>query len=86
VSEHSNARDEARFDHSGGAPLWSLLGDQMQSVPPEAMEHLLNAAHELIAAARVVLDAADQVVESQRESLRHGHAAREPRLRRIDID
>jgi hypothetical protein len=57
-----------------------------QGAQPEAMEHLLNAAHELIAAARVVLDAADQVVDAQRESLHHARAPREPRLRRIDID
>jgi hypothetical protein len=50
---------------------------------PEAMEHLLNAAHELIQAARVALDAADQVIEQQRAA-RSG--AREPRLRRIDVE
>jgi hypothetical protein len=54
-----------------------------QKVQPEAMDHLLAAAHELIEAARAVLDAADEVVEHQRNART---AAREPRLRRIDID
>jgi hypothetical protein len=49
---------------------------------PEAMEHLLAAAHELVQAARVALDAADAVIEQQRQA----RAPREPRLRRIDID
>jgi hypothetical protein len=49
---------------------------------PEAMEHLLAAAHELVQAAKVALDAADAVIEQQR----HARAPREPRLRRIDID
>jgi hypothetical protein len=49
---------------------------------PEAMEHLLAAAHELVQAAKVALDAADAVIEQQR----HARTHREPRLRRIDID
>jgi len=53
-----------------------------QKAQPEALEHLLLAAHELIQAAKAALDVADQVVEQQR----HARATREPRLRRIDID
>jgi hypothetical protein len=53
-----------------------------QKAQPEALEHLLSAAHELIQAAKAALDVADQVVEQQR----HARATREPRLRRIDID
>jgi hypothetical protein len=50
---------------------------------PDAMEHLLAAAHELVQAARAALDAADAVIEQQRSAR---SAPREPRLRRIDID
>ncbi|MCZ7536472.1 MAG: hypothetical protein M5T61_11570 [Acidimicrobiia bacterium] len=55
----------------------------LQGSQPDATEHLLNAAHEMIEVARAVIDAADEVIESRREA-----AARrvgEGRVRRIDI-
>lgn len=47
----------------------------------DALEHFWKATHELLAAARAVIDAADGLVEQQ---LR-GKEPREPRLRRIDV-
>jgi hypothetical protein len=77
--DHDHAR-EHEHQHVG-CPFCGLFA-AMNTAQPEAMEHLLNAAHELVQAARVALDAADQVIEQQR----HARAsAREPRLRRIDI-
>jgi hypothetical protein len=46
------------------------------------MEHVLSAAHELVQAARAMLDAADAVIEQQRRA----RPEREPRLRRIDVE
>ncbi len=70
---------EARtVDDSAGAGA----GD----APPGAgdpVEHLWNAAHEFLAAARAVIDAADAVVVEQQ---RRVAAPRPPRLRRIDVD
>ncbi len=48
----------------------------------DPVEHLWNAAHEFLAAARAVIDAADAVVLEQQ---RRAHAPRAPRLRRIDV-
>lgn len=48
----------------------------------DPVEHLWNAAHEFLAAARAVIDAADAVVVEQQ---RRAAAPRVPRLRRIDV-
>jgi hypothetical protein len=48
----------------------------------DALAHFWRAAHELLAAARTVLDAADALVEEQLESKRDDRA---PRVRRIDV-
>ncbi|HEX5096921.1 MAG TPA: hypothetical protein VFX21_12935 [Acidimicrobiia bacterium] len=50
--------------------------------PADALEHFWKAAHELLAAARTVLDAADGLVEAQ---MAKKHEPSEPRLRRIDV-
>jgi predicted negative regulator of RcsB-dependent stress response len=80
VSETPN-EGAAFHEECYACPIGSLF-ESAQKAQPEALEHLLSAAHELIQAARAALDVADQVVEQQR----HARAAREPRLRRIDID
>jgi hypothetical protein len=62
-------------------PFGAFFGTA-SAMSPEAMDHLLNAAHELIEAARVALDAADQMIEHQRNA----RAPKSSRLRRINID
>jgi hypothetical protein len=57
--------------------------DAPQDAPGDPVEHLWNAAHEFLAAARAVIDAADAVVVEQQ---RRAAAPRAPRLRRIDVD
>ena len=49
----------------------------------DPVDHLWNAAHEFLAAARAVIDAADAVVLDQQ---RRAAAPRAPRLRRIDVE
>ena len=56
-----------RPDHAAGDPV----------------DHLWNAAHEFLAAARAVIDAADAVVVEQQ---RRAAMPRPPRLRRIDVE
>jgi len=51
--------------------------------PADALEHFWKAAHELLAAARTVIDAADGLVAAQ---LSKPKEPPEPRLRRIDVD
>jgi nucleotide-binding universal stress UspA family protein len=51
--------------------------------PGDPVEHLWNAAHEFLAAARAVIDAADAVVVDQQ---RRAATPRAPRLRRIDVE
>ena len=48
----------------------------------DALEHFWKAAHELLGAARAVIDAADGLIEQQ---LRPKDAS-EPRLRRINVE
>lgn len=55
----------------------------------DAVDHLWNAAHEMLRAMRGLLDAADEFVESQRGGRPTAGEAREPRegrVRHIDID
>jgi hypothetical protein len=55
----------------------------------DAVDHLWNAAHEMLRAMRGLLDAADEFVESQRggrPAARDAHEPREGRVRHIDID
>jgi hypothetical protein len=49
----------------------------------DALAHFWRAAHELLAAARTVIDAADALVEEQLEGKREEPR---PRVRRIDVD
>jgi hypothetical protein len=58
----------------------------------DAIEHLWNAAHEMLRAMRTVLDAADEFVASQRgarpptEGESDARSARAGRVHHIDID
>jgi len=69
--------------HTGGS------GDEHAAAPAavaaqgDPVEHLWNAAHEFLAAARAVIDAADAVVIEQQ---RRAATPRAPRLRRIDVE
>jgi hypothetical protein len=54
---------------TGGAdPLRTLAGlvDALQEVQPEATEHLVTAAHELVLAVKCVVDATEAVLAAQR--------------------
>jgi hypothetical protein len=64
-------------DQPGGAPA-----------DGDAVDHLWNAAHEMLRAMRTLLDAADEFVESQREvrPARGAHESRQGRVHHIDID
>jgi len=55
----------------------------------DAVEHLWNAAHEMLRAMRTLLDAAEEFVESQRGPRPTSRSAPEPRegrVHHIDID
>ena len=56
---------------SGDAPAIDAEGD--------ALDHLWNAAHEMLRAMRMLIDAADEFVESQRGARLGPRAAHEPR-------
>jgi hypothetical protein len=59
----------------------------MTSVPPapgdDVVEHLWNAAHELLRAVRKMVDVAEEFVDQQRQTR---DVDPEPRLHHIDID
>lgn len=76
---------ERRYhDECYACPVGSLFMS-MDSASPDMMEHLLAAAHELLQVARSAIDAAEAVVERQRES-RSTTGRAEPRVHRIDLD
>jgi hypothetical protein len=52
----------------------------------DPVEHLWNAASEVLAAVRKFVDAADEFVQEQRGQPRTGHPDPSSRLHRIDID
>jgi hypothetical protein len=58
-------------------------------VDGDAIDHLWNAAHEMLGALRTLIDAADEFVESQRSerpAARGADGARAGRVHHIDID
>jgi hypothetical protein len=83
--EHEDEPRERKFhDECYACPVGSLFMS-MDTASPDMMEHLLAAAHELLPVARSAIDAAEVVVERQREA--RSHASRgEPRIRKIDLD
>jgi nucleotide-binding universal stress UspA family protein len=64
------------------APSSERVGPTDAGAAGDPVEHLWNAAHEFLAAARAVIDAADAVVVEQQ---RRAATPRAPRLRRIDV-
>ena len=69
--------EEPRYhDECYACPVGSMMFG-LHAAQPDAMEHLLNAAHELILVARAALDAAETALDAQRTA----HAARGPRPR-----
>ena len=56
----------------GGDPLGTLaaLVDALQGAQPEATEHLIVAAHELVLAVKTVVDATEAVLAAQRATAR----------------
>jgi hypothetical protein len=91
--EDGSYDDGSRYDHSSFNGE-SYDGDDIAVEPSasdEALDHLWNAAHELLRAVRMIVDAADEFVASQRGATNRRvppeHTPdREPRVRRIDID
>jgi hypothetical protein len=76
--------NERRYhDECYACPVGSLFMS-MDTASPDMMEHLLTAAHELLEVARSAIDAAEAVVERQREARASSGGA--PRVRRIDLD
>jgi hypothetical protein len=75
-----------------GSPTDTVLTAVLEA-GPEAVDHLLKAAYELLLAAKAVVDAGERVIEQTRSAsgndggAAHGsrEAADEPRVRRIDL-
>jgi hypothetical protein len=76
-------RERLHAGSSADAALAALL-----EAGPEAFEHLLNAAQELLLAAKSVVDAGERAIESRRAATdagAHGASELERRVRRIDL-
>ena len=84
AAEPHDEHEHKFHDECYACPVGSLFMS-MDTASPDMMEHLLAAAHELLQVARSAIDAAEVVVERQREA--RANAGRpEPRVRRIDLD
>ena len=83
-ADHGRAGEPRFHDECYACPVGGLFAS-MDTASPDMMEHLLAAAHELLQVARTAIDAAELVVERQRES-RAGASRGEPRVHRIDLD
>lgn len=76
----------ARDDNPAGFDRVRATRASEPRVPQDSgdpIDHLWGAAHEFLAAARAVIDAADAVVLDQQRKVA---APRAPRLRRIDVE
>jgi hypothetical protein len=65
----------------GGEAMLAALLD----AGPEAVDHLLKAAQELLLAAKAVVDAGEHAVEAHRSSAGDDDTAEGGRVRRIDL-
>lgn len=73
---------EPRFhDECYACPIGGLFLTA-RGAGPETVEHLVNAATELVAAMRSALEAAEAFLEQQRAAQPSGR----PRVQRIDLD
>ena len=71
----------------GGDPLGALaaLVDALQEAQPEATEHLVAAAHELVLAVKTVVDATEAVLAAQRAAAEDDPPVPTSEVRRIDL-
>ena len=77
-------RDGPKFhDECYACPVGSFFVG-VQTAQPDAMEHVLNAAHELLEVARTAIDAAETAIDHQRSG-RSERGRSKARVRRIDI-
>jgi hypothetical protein len=83
-ARESAAHERKFHDECYACPVGSLF-TSMDTASPDMMEHLLAAAHELLQVARSAIDAAEAVVEQQREARRTSGGGG-ARVHRIDLD
>jgi hypothetical protein len=85
--EHADCGDD-RERLRVGSPTDAALAALLEA-GPEAVDHLLKAAQELLLAAKAVVDAGERAVETHRDTANTARANdapdREPRVRRIDL-
>jgi hypothetical protein len=82
-AEWGRPEDDAPRSWPGGGGGGDLLGglatlvDALQGAQPEATEHLITAAHELVLAVKTVVDATEAALAAQRATLSppEAHAA-----------
>ncbi|HEY1740996.1 MAG TPA: hypothetical protein VGI86_19940 [Acidimicrobiia bacterium] len=58
----------AGHDECYRCPVGAFFAEA-QAAQPEAMEHMLNAAYELLEVARVAIDAAERAIDEQRATV-----------------
>ncbi len=70
-------------DECYACPVGSFFAG-VQSAQPEALDHLLNAAYELLEVARAAIDAAEGAIDQQRAARNDRDPARGDQRERVD--
>src|SRR5690349_16916522 len=95
TDEHTQHTQHTQHDECYACPVGSFFAE-LRAAEPEAIEHVLNAAYEMLEVARLAIDAAERAIDEQRthaaaaSSTRSDGAPPPPngrrgRVRRIDI-
>ena len=74
ASDERQAPDGA----AGGFATVMALVEGLSDASPEAAEHLVAAAHEVVLTVKVLVDATEAVLAEQRATMAHRRAANEP--------
>ncbi len=77
--------DPAGVAAGGFATLLALV-EGLSEAQPEAAEHLVAAAHEVVLTVKVLVDATEAVLAQQREAMRERNTLRADAARVDDID
>ena len=81
AARHDDPDPASRSATPGGEAMLAALLD----AGPEAVDHLLKAAQELLLAAKAVVDAGERAVEAHRSPAAEDPSAEGGRVRRIDL-
>ncbi|MEP6624642.1 MAG: hypothetical protein ABJC79_09375 [Acidimicrobiia bacterium] len=84
-ADPAGAVDDAEMASGGFATLLALV-EGLSEAQPDAAEHLVAAAHEVVLTVKVLVDATESVLAQQREAMRERSTLRAEGTRIDDLD